>query len=162
MVYFQSEKSLPAISKLSEVMRFTTYYSQKKKVNLTEEINYIKAYIELEQFRHEESDFVHIDIKMNDEHIEIPPYTLSPLVENALKHGLASNQYPIVINISVCSKQLSFYVRNEISTNKKDKLGGIGLDNLKKRLEIYYPKAHKLTLTKKNNQFTAELQIDLK
>ncbi|PYF74732.1 sensor histidine kinase [Pedobacter nutrimenti] len=162
MVYFQSEKALPAIEKLSEVMRFTTYYSQKEKINLSEEINYIKAYVELEQFRHEESGFVQMNIKTDDDHVEIPPYTLSPLIENALKHGLVSVQHPIVIDISVYSKQLSFFVKNEIGTQKKDKLGGIGLDNLKKRLDIYYPNAHQLNLTNENNQFTAQLQIDLK
>lgn len=162
MVYFQSEKSLPAIAKLSEVMRFTTYYSQRERINLTEEINYIKAYIELEQFRHTESDFVNLNIKTDDENIEIPPYILSPLIENALKHGLASNEHPILVEISTDSKKISFFVRNEIGRQKKDKLGGIGLDNLKKRLELYYPNAHQLGLTNENNQFTALLQIDLK
>ncbi|WP_316820526.1 sensor histidine kinase [Pedobacter gandavensis] len=162
MVYFQSEKSLPAIAKLSEVMRFTTYYSQREKISLTEEINYIQAYIELEEFRHEESGFVQVNIKIGDDHIEIPPYTLSPLVENALKHGLAANQHPIVIELTADSKQLSFFVSNEIGTQKKDKLGGIGLDNLKKRLEIYYPSAHQLVLINENNRFSAQLKIDLK
>lgn len=161
MVYFQSEKSLPAIAKLSEVMRFTTYYSQREKINLTEEINYIKAYIELEEFRHEETGFIQLNIKTGEDHIEIPPYTLSPLVENALKHGLASNQYPIVIEVSTDAKKLSMFVSNEIGTQKKDKLGGIGLDNLKKRLEIYYPNAHQLILSNENNRFSAHLKIDL-
>lgn len=162
MVYFQSDKSLPAIAKLGEVMRFTTYYSQKEIINLQDEVNYIKAHIELEQFRHEENAFVDLKINVNDESLEIPPYTLSPLVENALKHGLASNQNPIKMELNINSKKLSFLVKNEIGTQKKDKLAGIGLDNLKKRLEIYYPAAHTLTLSNENNHFTALLEIDLK
>lgn len=162
MVYFQSEKSLPAIAKLSEVMRFTTYYAQRERINLSEEINYIKAYIELEQFRHTESDFIVLKIQTDDENIEIPPYILSPLIENALKHGLASSEHPISVEISTESKKISFFVRNEIGKQKKDKLGGIGLDNLKKRLEIYYPNTHELILTNENNQFTARLEIELK
>ncbi|MCZ4244255.1 sensor histidine kinase [Pedobacter punctiformis] len=162
MVYFQSDQSLTAIAKLGEVMRFTTYYSQKEKINLTDEIDYIKAYIELEQLRHQENAFVDLNIKIDDENVEIPPYTLSPLVENALKHGLASNQNPIKIEFNLQLKRLTFSVINEIGTQKKDKLAGIGLGNLKKRLEIYYPGAHSLTLTNKNNKFEAQLQIDLK
>ncbi len=161
MVYFQSEKSLPAIEKLSGIMRFTTYESQKEKILLSDEIDYIKAYIELEQLRHEDHAFVQLDINMEAGSIEIPPYILSPLVENALKHGLASNAAPTVISLKAHNRQLTFTVINEIGTQKKDKLGGIGLDNLKRRLEIHYPNTHRLQLGQENNRFTAQLEIDL-
>lgn len=161
MVYFQSDKSLTAIEKLSEVMRFTTYESLKEKIRLSDEINYIKAYIELEQLRHQESAFVDLHIEMENEAVEIPPYILSPLVENALKHGVASNAQPITIELKVRSRQLTFKVTNDIAVQKKDKLGGIGLDNLKKRLEIHYPQKHQIAFINQNNRFIAELQIDL-
>lgn len=162
MVYFQSEKSLPAIEKLSGIMRFTTYESQKEKILLSEEINYIKAYVALEQLRHQDNAFVNLDIATEDESIEIPPYILSPLVENALKHGTASNATPIAVELKASNRQLAFTVANEISSQKKDKLGGIGLDNLKKRLEIHYPGSHKLHLINEHNRFIAQLEIDLK
>lgn len=162
MVYFQSDKSLPAIEKLSHIMRFTTYDAQKEKILLSDEVNYIKAYIELEQFRHEDDAFVVFDQQIFNERIEIPPYILSPLVENAMKHGIASNTNPILITLHSDHKMLSFKVENDIGTQKKDKLGGIGLDNLQKRLDIHYPKSHTLTITKNDNRFMAALQIDLK
>lgn len=162
MVYFQSDKSLTAIEKLSQIMRFTTYESQKEKIKLSDEIDYIKAYIELEQLRHQETSFVDLKIETENEFEEIPPYILSPLIENALKHGKTSNENPIKIDLKVKDKKLNFKVLNDIGTQKKDKLGGIGLENLKKRLEIYYPQKHQLTFTNQNNQFTAELEIDLK
>ncbi len=161
MVYFQSEKSLPAIEKLSQVMRFTTYESQKEKIYLSDEINYIKAYIELEQLRHQETEFVHFVSEVENDYIEIPPYVLSPLVENALKHGATSKENPIDIHLTANKRQLIFSIKNEIGTQKKDKLGGIGLDNLKRRLEIHYPNGHQLKLTQAQNQFTAELLIHL-
>lgn len=161
MVYFKSDKSLAAIEKLSQVMQFTSYESQKEKVRLSDEINYITAYIELEQLRHQDSTFVKQHIELENELIEIPPYILSPFVENALKHGLASNDTPIEVELRVHDKQLAFRVTNHIAIQKKDKLGGIGLDNLKKRLEIHYPKKHQLKITNDGNIFTAELQIDL-
>lgn len=162
MVYFKSEKSLPAIEKISQIMRFTTYESQKEKIRLSEEIGYIQAYIELEALRHQENAFVKLNIDTENENIEIPPYILSPLVENALKHGVTSNAEPILITLTNVGKRLIFQVENEIGTQKKDKLGGIGLDNLKQRLEIHYPNNHSLKLTNQNNRFTAELQIELK
>ena len=162
MVYFQSDKSLEAIEKLSQIMRFTTYESQKEKIRLQDEIDYIKAYIELEQLRHQENAYIDFRIETAEVSEEIPPYVLSPLIENALKHGLTSNENPIVINLSLKDKKLNFKVINSIAIQKKDKLGGIGLDNLKKRLEFHYPQKHQLKLVNQNNQFTVELEIDLK
>lgn len=162
MVYFQSDKSLTAIDKLSQIMRFTTYESQKEKIRLVDEIDYIKAYIELEELRHQDNFYIDLNVEIKNEFEEIPPYILSPLVENALKHGEVSNAEPISIELKVSENQLSFKVKNKIGTQKKDKLGGIGLDNLQKRLEIHYPKKHQLKITNDENHFTAELEIDLK
>lgn len=163
MVYFKSDKSLPAIEKLSQIMQFTTYESQKEKIQLSGEINYILAYIELEQLRHEEDAFTDLTLDTSlNEMIEIPPYILSPLVENALKHGVMSNADPIRIELIADKQHLNFRVENTIGTQKKDKLGGIGLDNLRKRLEIYYPDSHSLQITNENNRFTAELNIAFK
>ncbi|KAF2341914.1 sensor histidine kinase [Flavobacterium tistrianum] len=162
MVYFQSDKSLTAIDKLSQIMRFTTYESQKEKIKLSDEVAYIKAYIELEELRHQESLFVDLKLELENEFEEIPPYILSPLVENALKHGAVSNSEPIEIYLKVLSGKLVFKVKNAIGTQKKDSLGGIGLDNLQKRLEIHYPEKHQLKITNEENHFTAELEIDLK
>lgn len=162
MVYFQSDKSLTALDKLSQIMRFTTYESQKEKIRLTDEIDYIKAYIELEQLRHQDSVLIDFKVEIENEFEEIPPYILSPLVENALKHGEVSNAELINIELKVLENQLSFKVKNKIGTQKKDSLGGIGLDNLQKRLEIYYPGKHQLKIKNNENHFTAELEIDLK
>ncbi|MDR7130204.1 sensor histidine kinase YesM [Algoriphagus sp. 4150] len=162
MVYFKSEHSLAAIDRLSQIMRFTTYESQKESIRLSEEINYIKAYIELEQLRHGEQYPVNLYAPLENCTIEIPPYILSPLVENALKHGLASKENPIEIKLEIIRDTLKFTVKNCISGNKKDKLGGVGLDNLKKRLEIYYPKAYVMRLTDRDNLFIAYLEILLK
>ena len=161
MVYFKSDKSLAAIEKLSHIMRFTTYESQKEKIKLEEEINYIKAYIELEQLRHNEEYTVKLELPNEISTVEIPPYILSPFVENALKHGEASVQNPIEISLTRTKNELHFIVKNKISNNKKDKLGGIGLENLRKRLEIYYPNIHKLVLTEDQSFFIANLQLQL-
>lgn len=162
MVYFKSDNSLQAIEKLSQIMRFTTYESQKERIQLTEEIEYIQAYIELEQLRHQEDAFVQLEIDVANDHLEIPPYILSPLVENALKHGVASSTDPIVVALNANREYLTFRVENAIGTQKKDKLGGIGLNNLKQRLEMAYSGFHTLNITETDQRFAIVLQLKLK
>lgn len=142
-------------------MRFTTYESQKEKIKLADELNYIQSYIELEALRHEQENFVQLSTDIKDPHIFIPPYILSPFVENALKHGQVAETTPIHIQLQATVQQLTFTVRNTIGQQKKDKLGGIGLENVKKRLLIYYPSQHELTITNSNNIFTIQLHIQL-
>ncbi|RZJ70595.1 histidine kinase [Flavobacterium sp.] len=160
MVNANSDKSLPAIEKLSHIMRFTTYEAQKNQIRLSEELEYIRSYIELEELRHYEKDFVKWEIDIEDENQQIPPYLLSPFIENAMKHGTFSNGDPVFIKISSDEKRLGILVENTIGKHKKDKIGGIGLDNLNNRLAILYPKKHKLETSESNSRFKAELQID--
>lgn len=159
MVHFQSPNALPAIEKLSSIMRFTTYEAPRNFIRLAEELSYIHAYIELEELRHYDKSFVSWETTVQNDNREIPPYLLSPLVENALKHGSYTAETPIIIRLSCNDHQLSFEVINRIGNQKKDKLGGIGIDNLKNRLEILYPEKHTLHTTEKDGVFSAHLVI---
>lgn len=162
MVHFQSPNALSAIEKLSNIMRFTTYEAQKSQIHLSEEMNYMKSYIELEELRHYEKSFVDWEVKVSNEDIEIPPYMLSPFVENALKHGAFSHENPIRISLDCDEKHLKFSVKNEIGKQKKDQLGGIGLQNLQNRLEILFPGKYQLETQTENTTFIANLQIQLR
>lgn len=159
LVYLNSEKALPAIEKLSSIMRFTTYESQKDLVKLSDEIEYFQSYIELEQLRHEKGINIELHLNVEIQDIKIPPLLLSPLVENAVKHGLFNYDHPINIDLSCDKKRLIFEVKNDIGKQKKDHVGGIGLDNLKRRLQIYYPKNHILELRNNDKKFIAKLEI---
>ncbi|RXM49708.1 MULTISPECIES: sensor histidine kinase [unclassified Chryseobacterium] len=161
MVHFQSPESLSAIEKLSNIMRFTTYEAQKEHIALSEELDYIKAYIELEELRHYENNIVKWQSGIKDEKQRIAPYILSPLIENALKHGAYSEKDPIEININSDDKSLNFEVINSIGNKKTDKLGGIGLDNLKNRLDMLYHGKYKLETIRLDNKFKAFIQIQL-
>lgn len=161
LVYFKSDKSLPAIEKLSELMRYTTYETTKEKINLQQEIDYIKAYIELNQLRHENKVVIDFKAAIENPSVQIPPFLLSPLIENALKHGFYTENHPIMIKLKQTTNNLSLKVVNKISQTKKDKLGGIGLDNLKKNLEINYPGAHSLNLVNEEETFSVQLDIKI-
>lgn len=159
LVYFNSAKALPAIEKLSGIMRFTTYESQKERIPLEEEMRYIESYVELEQLRQQVAPLVRIDCKVENRQLKIPPLLLAPLVENALKHG-KMKKHPVEVLLEQRGKQLHVRVINEIGDQKKDKVGGIGLENLRMRLAVYFPKRHQLLLRKENNKFIAELEIE--
>lgn len=161
MVYFKSEGALSAIEKLSNIMRFTTYQSQKDQITLTDEIDYIRSFIELEALRHEVNDWVNWDLKISNTTIYIAPYILSPFLENALKHGSISSETPIHIKLQATPADLSFTIINTIGTHLKDNTPGIGIANLKRRLEIYYPGRHQLQILQQDQLFTVLLKIRL-
>ncbi|MCH5718861.1 sensor histidine kinase [Niabella hibiscisoli] len=161
MVYFKSEGALPAVAQLSNIMRFTTYQSQKDRIPLSDEISYIESLIELESLRHEVTDFVQWELQTEDPTLSIPPYILSPFVENALKHGQISPETPITIHLKTEQGSLSFSIINTINHAQKDSTSGIGIDNVKKRLEIYYPNQHQLNIQQQGQQFIVRLQIKL-
>lgn len=161
LVYFKSEKALPAIEKLSDIMRFTTYESQKEKINLEDEINYIKSYLELEELRYAKNFFVKLQVDTENQKLQIPPFILSPLVENAVKHGIWNEESPLTIFLNSTNNHLKFKVTNLMGKKNKHQLPGIGIENLKKRLHIYYPGKNRLELKSQDNIFTAELEIQL-
>jgi hypothetical protein len=162
LVHTNSDKALSAIEKLSLLLRYTLYKT-KSEVHLEDEISQMRNFIELESIRHKESPFMDFQIEGITKNVHIPPFLLLPFVENAFKHGkLYAKQLPIQIKIKVDKSFLTYRVLNEIDNKKKDEEGGLGLDNLKKRLELLFPKKHTLTCEAKNSIFKAYLQIPLK
>jgi sensor histidine kinase YesM len=161
LVYFKSDKALPAIEKLGELMRYTTYETSKEKIDLQQEVNYIKSYFELDQLRHQDENTVSLETAIDNPSVQIPPFLLSPLVENALKHGKHNKDNPILFDLKQTGNTLFFKITNKIGDQKKDKLGGIGLDNLKKTLAINYPDAHSLVINQNQQTFSAQLEIKL-
>lgn len=159
MVYLKSEKALPAIEKLSEIMRFTTYEIQKEIIELNDEIRYIKSFVELEQLRHNGEYYVNLEVSSEDLRLKLPPFLLSPLVENAVKHGITTQDTPLEVHLKLYPSSLEFCVVNVIGTQKKDLVGGIGLENLRRRLNLYFPDEHLLRLTEEDNRFRAHLEI---
>ena len=162
LAYFKSEKALLAIEKFSDMMRYTTYKSQKDEISLQEEINYIKSIIELEQLRHEGEFKVVFETDEMNCCKKIPPLILFPLVENALKHGFLDKEHPLHIYIRCSNEKLYFKVKNIISNNKKDAVAGIGNQNLKKRLDIYFPQKHVFNSYTKDDIYLTELEINFK
>jgi hypothetical protein len=164
----KSDQMEPSLIMLSELMRYMLYDTQGKKVALGKEVSYLNNYIELQKLRFGND----VEINYNvDPGIEKGDYTIEPMllipfVENAFKHGVAHQGYPkISISTSVKNDVLLFEVENQIddqSNSSKDENSGIGLANVKSRLDLLYKGKHTLKIKTENNLFHITLTLMLK
>lgn len=140
LIQSDPEKASQSIIRLSEVMRYVSYEATSDYVPIEKEINYLNSFVQLQTLRYGENC---IDIQMKIDHTGrmIAPMLFIPLVENAIKHGDKKGSMPFVsVKIYIGSK-IDFHVENRLSLveQNKDAFGGIGLKNLKRRLELIYP-----------------------
>ncbi|NSL86789.1 histidine kinase [Chitinophaga sp. Mgbs1] len=129
---------------------------------LREEINYLLDFVRLHRLRTGCDSCVVFGIPetLPDKHIA--PMLLVPFVENAFKHGIANQpEKPVRITLAYEDRQLVFSVRNYKSTYHRDKTGGIGLDNVRKRLQLLYPDQHQLRITDTETEYCCTLAVNL-
>ena len=158
------KRTAQTILKLSDMMRYMMYESADNIVALEKEIEYLKNYIELQQIRLKETIPVTFNVSGKIGNKMIAPLLLIPFVENAFKHGISYlHESFISIELNFEENHLNFKTTNSISTDlvEKEKSSGIGLENVRKRLDLLYPQKHKLQTFKSENSFTVKLQIQL-
>lgn len=158
LVYQNSDQSLPAIEKLSELLRYSTKDLEKDVISLDKEISYIESLIGLEKLRIKNPEMLVFEKRISNPKIEISPMLLVPFVENAFKHGDFRNK-GFVLEISDENKVLHFYLHNFKNQGMKDTASGIGIENVRKRLEILYPKKHELNIKDLESEFIVDLRI---
>ncbi|MCB0475284.1 MAG: histidine kinase [Flavobacteriaceae bacterium] len=142
----QSDKTPEVILKLSEIMQYVLYDVKESAISLLKEINYIYTYLELEKLRYGETIKSNLTINGNIDSIAIPPLLFLPFIENCFKHGTKNNDNIIVdINFKKKKNSLVFKVHNNFKAggNKVVK-HGIGIENVKKRLQLLYNNKYKL------------------
>jgi two-component system LytT family sensor kinase len=157
----QPDKAPDAILRLSDLTRYMLYEKQET-VPVEKEWQYIGSLVELQKLRYEKPLQLQISCQ-GDLQQTIAPYLLIPFVENAFKHGIMDNpEKPLNIQLVIDGAGLRFRVENYIGFQQKDKDGGIGLDNTRRRLNLLYPKRHNLEITQKDNWFMVELKLQYK
>jgi LytS/YehU family sensor histidine kinase len=141
------------------------YETDEQKVPLEKEIEYIQSYIDLQQQRYGKNVKIFTSFNNVGNGSEIEPMLLIPFVENAFKHGTGIiTDAQINIELKVEKGILQFSVSNKYNDDTngtKDKSSGIGLNNVRRRLNLLYGKNHALLINKKNGWFTVSLQINL-
>jgi len=154
------------ILKLASIMRYLTDTSVASEVKLSNEIKFIKEYIEIEKRRFGDKANISFEIVGDTNNKQIEPLLLMTLVENAFKHGFYTNNTNsyVFIKAEIIGLHLTFTVENSIQQKQhfhENNRKGKGLDNLKKRLKISYNKKSELSLSEKNDIFLAQLKITL-
>ena len=157
----QSKNTPDIILKLSNLLDYILYQVDKPRVNLKEEVDHIKEYIELEKIRFQDTLEVTFISKDISEKVQIAPMLLIPFVENAFKHGGLINGFLNVdIHIEYTENQLKFKIKNTVLTeNSKQEKDGIGLENIKKRLNLLYKENHQIEIKNSKDWFKVNLTI---
>ncbi|MDA3954131.1 MAG: histidine kinase [Bacteroidales bacterium] len=157
----QSKQTPEIILKLSNLLDYILYQINKPRVSLKEEILHIKEYIELEKIRFQDTLKIVFSANEIDDKIQIAPMLLIPFIENAFKHGnIIDGSLKVEINILITDYQLDFSIKNTVLSNSKEKeSNGIGLENLRKRLDLHYANNYSLKKEVKDNWYAVKLSI---
>jgi len=162
LVYKKSDEAPAAVMKLSSIMRYMFYDATTDKVPLEKEIEYLKSFIELQKLRIKNPDFVSLHIEGNAEGHSIAPMVLISFVENAFKHGSRKQQPGIIVRLSALTDRINFEVINYLkktTLSHNEHESGIGLTNIRRRLELMYPDKHNLLISVDAETFRINLVI---
>jgi two-component system LytT family sensor kinase len=155
------------INDLSGIMRYILYDARNEQVPLQQEVDFIKSYINLENIRHNEKNIVELLVQGNTDGIRIEPLLFLPVIENTFKHALRADMPEKWVRLVLAADEdeLIFQAVNPKANEHKtcvENGGGIGLPNIRKRLELLYPGRHELLIHDEAHTFTVILTISLK
>ncbi|GAB3758271.1 sensor histidine kinase [Spirosoma pomorum] len=163
-----SEKTADGIQKLGDMMRFMLQENNHDRIPLDKEVEYLHNYIELQRMRVDESHPIEIrvNIQQPKREIYLAPMLLTPFVENAFKHGISlRNPSWIFVTLTLDATKLYFKVHNSRhprpaeSADPEKEQSGVGLDNVRKRLELIYPGRHTLDIQQSEQDYFVSLTL---
>ena len=164
LVITKSDLTESAFVKFSNILKYMYDNTSVEKININNEIEYIRQYVELQKLRLNHHTKVIFESRTDEEHVLIPPMILITFVENAFKYGTSSSEdCTILIRIIVEDGVLLFKTRNSIMKEKKEGKSSIGIENCRKRLQMLYPGLFTLVTEKDDNkqEFLVKLTIQL-
>lgn len=161
-----SEQAEDVTMRLSSLMRYMLYDSDQTMVPLTNELAYVENYLDLQKMRFDGNVAFDFQVNGDGEGQMIEPMLLIPFVENAVKHGVGLVEKPFIkVQLESNEQRLHFQVKNKKGKEEqvfKDSSSGIGLKNVKRRLELLYPNKHTLEIKEDELNFSVDLTLELK
>ena len=167
----KSDKAPETVLKLSDLMSYVIYDAREKTVSLTNEINHINNYIDLERLRFGDRLKLDFDISGDISGVELPPILFLPYIENCFKHGTRTRaeEIPITIKFEIIDKWLYFSCKNMLSEEPTvaskyldSDHHGVGLKNTERRLKLRYEDNYDLKVSEENGEFVVKLKIPVK
>lgn len=158
----KSDAAPEAVLKLSHLFRYVIEDGSNETVNLEQEVNYLHNYIDMQKLRVTPNTPINFDITGNPATVNVAPLLYLPLVENAFKYGI-SNSEPSAINIKLdCSpSKVEFNISNRKFETTGKRSTGIGLNNVRRRLQLLYPDNHTLEINESIEVYSVTLTINL-
>lgn len=159
----KSDEAPEMILKLSNLLDYLLYQSDKPFVPLRDEILHIQDYMELEKMRFKDTLAITMQVDYPDEDIYIAPMLFIPFIENSFKHGSISNgKLSILMKLTCTKNAINFSLKNTLK-DPEDKIStGIGLSNIKKRLNLIYKNNHNLDIYRDGNWYTVKLAVNIR
>lgn len=158
-----SKMASESILLLSDLLRYQLYECNHETVSLDGEIEYVKNFLDLDQLRKDNTELI-FNVEGSTAGLRIAPYVFLPFIENAIKHGSSADNEKgyLKINIKTDKEQLTFVVENsKPKLPLPTEVGGIGLVNVKRRLELVYPEQYQLSIDNAEKYYKVSLSIDL-
>jgi hypothetical protein len=164
LVDIDSEMAKDTVIRMSKLMRYLLYDTERELIPIREELSFIRSYVELMRLRISRRVKVSLNIDTFDEERQIPPLLFTSLIENAFKYGVSHRADTFVnIEFSTTNHELSFLLSNTIAqkSNEENFYSGIGLENTRKRLDILYGNRYSLDINAENEVFSVKLNLPL-
>ncbi len=151
-----------SIVTLSKMMRYLLYESDQGKTSLKKEIEFLRSYVDLMKLRVDESVNIQLNIEILEEDIKLHPFLFISFVENAFKHGISYNDKSFIkIELKQTIESIEFTCLNSLSVQNKitNPYSGVGLENIKKRLNLLYNNKYKLEIDELESEFKVLLKF---
>lgn len=164
LIDFDTDEAKDTIIRLSKLMRYLLYDTERDLIPLKEEVGFIQSYVELMEMRLSKRVTVSVNMQVLDEHKMLPPLLFTSLIENAFKYGVSNKMdTSIKIELSTTEDELSFALSNTMAQKREESIdySGIGLENTRKRLEIIYGDSYHLNISTENDIFSVMLKLPL-
>ncbi len=162
---FDNKKTGEAILQLSDILRYVTYDGNEQTVTLGAELAHIESFIKLQLLRDDDDSNIDVKIDITEPNLKISPLLLLPFIENCFKHSNHHDKTNGWIKISIKTKDSALILEASNSTTndtlKKDSVGGVGMDNVQRRLNLLYPSSHELILKMDKTYYSSILKIKL-
>ena len=159
----KSDETPALILKLSDMLRYTIYQGKKDRVLLSQEVDYLNDFIQLQQVRYHKKVEINFNHQVNNDGLLISPLLLIILLENSYKHGVEKLTQNAFVNIALRfeKQHITFEISNNFDPQELSDTPGIGLKNLQRRLSLIYPHSHSLQFNQENNIYSVRLEIEL-